>query len=77
METKLGKEATLKASFVEGKVRLQIDQSGTLGDAGAYIQTSPAQLRQALADLIPGDSTAEHMALGVVETALELGAKAL
>lgn len=70
MEKQIGAEAKLKAEIVEGKVKLSIDQMGTMGGAGAYVYTTVDQLVDALCDLIPGDSTAEKAAAALLKSAL-------
>lgn len=77
MEKNVGPETVLKIEGADGNLKLSADYAGADLSAGAFIQTSPAQLCAALAKLIPGDSTAEHVALSVVQGALELALKGL
>lgn len=71
MEKQIGAEAKLQASIQEGMIRLQIDQKGTMGGAGAYVYTTAEQLVQALCDLIPGDTAAEKAGAVMLEGLLK------
>lgn len=71
MEQSIGPETKLKASIVEGKIRLQADYDGKQVDAGAYIASDVDSLVDALAELIPGDSALEKSIFGLVKVALK------
>lgn len=75
METSVGPETKLKAQGVDGKIKLSADYEGADVSAELSISATPDQICKALADLIPGDSGAEHAALAVVKGALDLAVK--
>ncbi len=71
MEKELGPEAKLKLEIVAGKLKFSTDYAGKQLEAGAYISTSADQLCDALAVLIPGDTSAEAIALSVLRATLK------
>lgn len=77
MEKDIGPETKLSIVGEDGAMKMSIDFVGTDLSAGAFIKTTPQQLCDALAKLIPGDTSAEAIALGIVKGALDLAIKAV
>ena len=77
IDKQVGPEAELKIDGADGKLRISLDYAGADMSAGLFVATTPDQLCNALAKLIPGDSSAEAIALGVVKGALELSLKGI
>lgn len=53
---KIGPETELIAELTaEGKLKLSVDQKGSIGGAGAYVYGEAYEIIDAITDLIPGD----------------------
>jgi len=71
MEKEIGAEGKLKASMVDGKIKLEVAYDGKQLDAGAYISSDSDALIDAIGGLIPGDSAFEKGALALLKVALK------
>jgi hypothetical protein len=67
----IGTEAEFKAEAAGGVLKLSVQYNGKDVSAGAFLQTTPAQVVDALAKLIPGDSVVEQGALAALKLGLQ------
>lgn len=71
MEKQVGPETKLKASVVDGKIRLSADYVGKQLGGGAYIDSDSSLLVDALLELIPGNSQFEATMGALLKAALK------